>query len=314
MKLSRLIDKYYDFKVETAKRQLKTIKEPKVRIDLQCLNIKPKLPSYSLWLNPHDEGLSAELYAWKIREPLNTFTLHQFLIQEKDNIDAIIDVGSNIGYFPLIELTSQAKQVYAFEPIPTTFQILKKNMQQHRNCIPLNLAVSDKPQKITMYLFPKYNLATSNRKNAQQVMKTHKIKIKQQIQVEAIPLTNIIEKFELTNKNLMIRMDVEGYETIILKTIPKQLHAISMELHTENIGHPQTITFIKHLIKKGYKITAIIKEARKIIPLIKIIGIKQLLKIYNATNKPRIFHNPTWKTTKQLIQSTGVIHIYAKSE
>jgi len=61
--------------------------------------------------------------------------------------DTVIDVGANIGYYTLIfaKLVGKGGMVYAFEPEPNNFALLKKNIEvnNYHNVILENKAVSD---------------------------------------------------------------------------------------------------------------------------------------------------------------------------
>jgi predicted O-methyltransferase YrrM len=48
--------------------------------------------------------------------------------------DTVLDVGANIGLFSLYasRLSHHQATIFAFEPIPTTFEILQRNIERHR--------------------------------------------------------------------------------------------------------------------------------------------------------------------------------------
>lgn len=59
----------------------------------------------------------------------------------------------------------------------------------------------------------------------------------------------------------LLRMDVEGYESEILKNkIPKKINKISLEFHTEVMGKEKSIKLLKHLEKEGFKIEKLIED------------------------------------------------------
>ena len=115
-----MLKMYYDRKREIAQKKLRALPKEtaKVELDFKSLNIAPKIDNSFLYLNPNDEGISVDLYAWGFREPINTFMLFKFMLTEKKDLDGVIDIGSNLGYFPLIELASGVRQVIAIEPVP----------------------------------------------------------------------------------------------------------------------------------------------------------------------------------------------------
>jgi len=91
-----------------------------------------------LLLNGTIEPYSVELFKQRIREGMN-----------------IVDIGANIGYFSLIaaRLTGKGGRVYAFEPQPDSYNLLRENIQLngYTNIIPIQKAVSDKTGKIKLW-------------------------------------------------------------------------------------------------------------------------------------------------------------------
>lgn len=83
---------------------------------------------------------------------------------EPKNGDCIFDVGANIGFFVMF-LNEQLDDasVYSFEPIPDTFELLKRNAKRH-NRLDLkmfNCGLSDEPGTATFTHYPKSNLCST---------------------------------------------------------------------------------------------------------------------------------------------------------
>ena len=76
--------------------------------------------------------------------------------KEIEKGDTVLDLGSHIGYYTLIaaELVGEKGKVFAFEPKPTNFVLLKKNIKinNYQNVIPVQKAVSNKNGKGRLYL------------------------------------------------------------------------------------------------------------------------------------------------------------------
>jgi FkbM family methyltransferase len=76
--------------------------------------------------------------------------------QEVKKGDVILDIGANIGYYTLIfaKLVGESGKVYAFEPDPTNFALLKKNIEAngYNNVVLIQKAVSNKSEKIKLYI------------------------------------------------------------------------------------------------------------------------------------------------------------------
>ena len=125
--------------------------------------------------------------------------------------DIVVDVGANIGLHTLnmARIVGNTGQVFAFEPDPSNFEILKKNVKinNYKNIILEQKAVGDKHGRTTLYqsdhpgkhrIFPQTEQAKS------------------QVQVELTNLDNYFDS-DMTNKINFIKIDVEGLEFNVLK-------------------------------------------------------------------------------------------------
>lgn len=80
----------------------------------------------------------------------------KFVKKEIKKGDNVLDLGANIGYWTclLAELVGEKGHVYAFEPEPNNFQLLKKNVEinGYKNVTLEQKAVSDKTGKIKLFI------------------------------------------------------------------------------------------------------------------------------------------------------------------
>ena len=70
--------------------------------------------------------------------------------------DIVLDVGANIGVFALCA-AKQGAQVYAYEPIPGSFELLQQNIHLHGldNIVhPRNIGLSDRSEEKIMFHYP----------------------------------------------------------------------------------------------------------------------------------------------------------------
>jgi FkbM family methyltransferase len=77
--------------------------------------------------------------------------------------DIVVDVGANIGVFTLFA-AKQGAQVYAFEPIPPTFEVLQHNIRLHRLdsvAHTRNIGISDRLQEKLMFHYPACSVCDS---------------------------------------------------------------------------------------------------------------------------------------------------------
>lgn len=186
-----------------------------------------------------------------------------FKYYEKDEIDfilklikennTILDIGANIGWYSLkIAKNINNVEIMAFEPIPKTFEYLKKNIDlNHVSTIKtFNYGLSDEEKDILLYYYPEgsCNASAANLSRRKDVDKI------------TCKLTTI-DKFA-ADKNIsvdFIKCDVEGSELFVfngaIKTIRKDKPIIFTELlrkwAAEFNYHPNNV--ISLLKKNGYR-------------------------------------------------------------
>jgi FkbM family methyltransferase len=107
-----------------------------------------KVQGHLMWL---DEKDALELATNEIYEPVETALIKKALLPG----DVFIDIGANIGYYTLLaaRLVGPHGRVVAFEPDPSNFRLLGKNIFQngYSNVIPVNLAVSDRSRNAHLF-------------------------------------------------------------------------------------------------------------------------------------------------------------------
>ena len=66
--------------------------------------------------------------------------------------DTVIDIGANLGYYtrPLADIVGAAGEVYAVEPVPVIFSVLKRNVGGRKNVALLNYALGSEERTIEM--------------------------------------------------------------------------------------------------------------------------------------------------------------------
>ena len=77
--------------------------------------------------------------------------------------DIVFDVGANIGVFTLFA-AKQAAQVYAYEPIPQTFEVLQHNIHLHgfeSTAHARKIGLSDRAEEKFMFHYPALSVCDS---------------------------------------------------------------------------------------------------------------------------------------------------------
>jgi len=165
-----------------------------------------------------DKGpLSMELATNGIWEKIET----EFMLKTIKKGDIVIDIGANIGYFTLLfaKCVGQNGKVFAFEPEPKNFELLKKNISvnKYENVVCENSAVSNKNEKIKLYL-------------SEKSVGQHRIYSSGEVSDNSVLVDSITvdDYFKNINKEKItfIKIDAEGTEFFILKGMEKLLDKI----------------------------------------------------------------------------------------
>ncbi|MGH7424839.1 MAG: FkbM family methyltransferase, partial [Candidatus Methylomirabilales bacterium] len=102
-----------------------------------------------IFLDKYD---SLHLAIYGIHEPFQT----EFVSSVVKEGDVVVDAGAHIGYYTLIfaKLVGPEGRVFAFEPDPGNFSLLKKNVEAngYQNVVVENRALGDETGKIRLYL------------------------------------------------------------------------------------------------------------------------------------------------------------------
>jgi FkbM family methyltransferase len=132
--------------------------------------------------------------------------------------DVFLDIGAHIGYFTLLaaRLVGPTGHVYAFEPSPTTYRRLQKNIELNgfSNVTAFEVAVGDSSRRGTLYEGPRQNtgLATlhpafgAKREGAPEVA------------VDVRPVTAVVPDEELPRVRAL-KIDVEWQELEVLRSL-----------------------------------------------------------------------------------------------
>lgn len=148
-------------------------------------------------------------------------TRHQFLFQlaRLKGIRTVIDIGANVGFFSLLahDIFKQAK-IFSLEPIPLTYQCLKKNLSTNSRVKTFQLGLGEKNKTAYMEFDPQLS-AISN------------VTSKGNIKTKLITLDHFIKSQKIASIDLL-KVDTEGFELHVFKGAHKAL-AKTRYLHLE---------------------------------------------------------------------------------
>ena len=147
-------------------------------------------------------------------ELVEVFLLDVYRVSILKKDDNVIDFGAGIGDFSILasKRVGPKGKIIALEPIVENFKLLLANVQRNgcSNITPINTGVSEEPgQKEISFWGRKYTIRTDT-------------------------LENIIAREKIASKINFIKMDIEGFETEVVRkslAVIREANAISIELH-----------------------------------------------------------------------------------
>lgn len=149
----------------------------------------------------------------------NVFRVLSELVKDADTF---IDVGANIGYYSVVAATcNPGLQVVSFEPLPSAYHYLRKNVYLNHlvNVTPLQMAVSDSVGSLRFFAsrnpkFPyvEHHLTGTGSLDREQASLTHLL---DSIDVDSVTLDHYTKRHGFPKVDLM-KIDVEANEHRVL--------------------------------------------------------------------------------------------------
>jgi FkbM family methyltransferase len=130
--------------------------------------------------------------------------------------DVVIDVGANLGYFTTLfsDLVGVRGEVHAFEPVPSTFELLSRNIRRfprHEN-VSLNcLALGERDHKAVLFVPNGDHGQAALARHHDGSWTSNQI---QEVNVEMIRLDRYAERLMKID---FVKCDVEGAELLVLR-------------------------------------------------------------------------------------------------
>jgi FkbM family methyltransferase len=138
--------------------------------------------------------------------------------------DVVIDIGANLGYYTVIlsNLVKKEGKVYAVEPIKPILSVLKKNTKNKKNVKILPYALGNENKEIVLGNDTKAKTGFIASGSNYVIDKNTSGKDFAEVKFEA-EMRKGSELFKNLKKLDFIKIDVEGYETVVL---PEMEHVI----------------------------------------------------------------------------------------
>lgn len=164
----------------------------------------------------HHRAASTECYYYGLFDPEEMSILRD-CIQDGD---VFADVGANIGGYSIFA-ASYGADVYAFEPVPSTFELLKRNIEANpgfaEKIHPIMKVISDSVGMVTFTI----DSDTTNKVVSEDNIVINGSNVEK---IPSVTLDSIMEKVNI------LKIDVEGHEKSVLKGAERILSSKDLRL------------------------------------------------------------------------------------
>lgn len=256
-----------------------------------ALLVRVRVLNSWMYLNLFDPGISYQLLVQGIREPAHVQQVQSALMPDMKGID----IGANIGYYVLLEcqLIGSGGHVFCIEPAPSNIALLKKNIAENNlndrvSCF--QYLVGDKNGTERLYLSPAAN--------------SHSVSLAtdRSIDVTMVTLDHFIATQRIeANEIDFLRMDIEGYEAIVLQHMGTLLVGRTKPLKLFIELHPAAYPSVgstlakvlDHLLGLGFVIQSIVEEGvedeggRRVDRIIEVGGAEELVERFGVWRDTR---------------------------
>lgn len=175
-------------------------------------------------------------------------------------IDVIFDIGANIGQYARETLSyGYTNKMVSFEPLPAAFKIIEKQLVRHGSgdWYALNLALGNYNGNIEFNVSEKSESSSVLPMMALHIDSSPQSGYIDQITVPVRRLDSIINEFCSPDNRLFVKMDVQGYENIVLEgcsLVMDRIVGFQMELSLKPLYEGETlmVRMIEILDDLGY--------------------------------------------------------------
>jgi FkbM family methyltransferase len=171
----------------------------------------------SLYVDLRDNGVGRTIHANGAYEPAET----QFLSLILREGMVVVDIGANIGYFTTLaaKCVGRGGKVIAVEPDPYNFRLLLRNIRNNRlnNVLPFELALGSSPHEARLF--------RSAENYGDHRLYGEDERQRDSVYVPVDTLDNLLAQQGI-GKVDVIKMDVQGYEHLIMEGMTRTLQAV----------------------------------------------------------------------------------------
>ena len=237
---------------------------------------KRRLKDFEMYLDLITPGISKTLAVYKSRED----DMIQVIKEELKPGMTVIDCGSNIGFYPLLEanILKNSGSIYAIEPDSRNYNILKKNVElcQYGTTIkPFQMAVSNQNGVSKMFVTEQSNLNKLSSNDDEIFSERHSVD--STVDVKTITMDDFCNQESIIPN--FVRMDIEGFEVEVFQGMQnlfsdaKSGFMVFLELHPHAYSEERSFAReLEKLFDIGYFAKILISAGEPIPPKYKEFG------------------------------------------
>lgn len=161
---------------------------------------------------------------------ITSYRMISKLVSQNIHPKTIVDVGANVGQFTVASAhLFKDAQIYAFEPVPESFEKLHKNVSKFINVSSYALALGDQIGNIDFHVNTHSHSSSVLPLSKHHLTAFPKAKEDKIISVPIKTLDSISNKLKLDSP-VLLKLDVQGYEAYVLKGAAETLKKVDYVL------------------------------------------------------------------------------------
>lgn len=219
--------------------------------------IKRTIKHVTMYLDTQTKGISKALGVNGTREEDMILLIKQYLKKG----GTVIDCGSNIGFYPLLEsqIVGAGGTIVSIEPDPRNYELLQRNLElipKDVRVFKFNIAISSQPGEMSLFVGCASNLNKI-------VRDLEPVEQGETIKVQVDTIDSLIAKLGVSPD--FLRMDIEGHEVEVIKGMQKTLldaapgFVLLFELHPDEYSEKNSLEeVLRPLQDMGFRCEAMV--------------------------------------------------------
>lgn len=221
-------------------------------------------------LDLSDNGISRDLFLYGGREQVGTEIFERELrhLDGENGSGLVLEIGANIGYFALIEMDAleEGAELVAFEPDDRNVDLLKTNLALNDRLGTTSVErAAVGPERGTA------ELQLSSHSNLNQIRSETVIDDNhdtgETVTVDMWSIDEYLDEYDYAPDDVVaVRMDIEGYETEVLRGMETVLRAdgptvVSLEVHANALEYDARAELLDRFDDHGFEVVAALTES-----------------------------------------------------